>query len=176
MTRQDVPYKPYEPPGGPLRFKLADDTERMLGLPYPLYRWPGTGRYESQLSFSSGQYPSRYDESRSPGSGARADEALLKYERLLFPHGRAHVEVHCTVAFVHTLHTEGYGAIVNGTVLSSFVDRSEVLYRRMQRLGLGQQACVAAAQIRGGGLMPDGRRRGYFVAIDVKRFPGRSYW
>ena len=99
---------------------------------------------------------------------------MSKYERLLFPHGRAHVEADCWVAFVPYEGSKHYRAVINGTELTGYVERSEALRGRMQRLGLGDQACLAAAKIRGGGLMPDGRRRAYFVAVDMKRFPGRA--
>jgi hypothetical protein len=163
----------YSPPNGPLCFKLPDDTERMLVLDYTPHRWPGTGRYDSELSFSV-RYPSKYEEERWPGVEARADAALFKYERLVYPHGRAHVEADCTIAFVPYAGTNQYQTFINGTELGAFVERAPALHGRMQRLGLGGQVCLAAAKICGGGLMPDGRRRAYMVAIDMRRFPGRG--
>lgn len=169
-------YVPYRPPGGPLEFALPDDTERLLALPYRAHRWQGTGRYDSELAFGK-SYPSKYDAERWPELVRGAEERMLTYQRLLFPHGRVYVEADCTVAFVLDQWSHiHYHAVVNGTELSSYVERSAALMGRMKRLGIADQACLAAGKIRGGGTMPDGRPRDYFVAIDMKRFPGRSNW
>ena len=148
-------------------YVLEDETESLLNLSYAPYSWPHLGKFRSDLGMNI-SLPADRDRSKRwyPKAVAAFDR------RISFLGSNVGKWVNCEFCMALVPDAEGkrFSAVVNGVTLVEEFEKSLSIRRRMLLQGLEIKVTLCRARITGGGSLSDGRARGYWLAIDLKRF------
>ena len=158
------------PDDAPIRFRLPDETVARLALPYEPYHWPNSAGFD----FDSGEGFSV----REPWPGHKEKkwyaEKRKPYDRLqalLAPHQDQWVLAGCVAALIPLEGKEGFAVQINGVELISSEFVLDGLRQRMTSAKLPIRVTTCGAIVQGGGLLLNGAKRGYGIALDIKPLP-----
>jgi len=147
-----------------LRLVLPNETVSRLNLTYEPFHWPGSdvfpeyGGFSIQKPWEGYKHKKWYAADREPYD---------RLQKLLAPYNEKWVEATCIAALVPDAGGNNFSLLVNGMTLSDSLYESERLHKLMCQRKMRFLITTCNARISGGGIMPDGRSRGYGIGINI---------
>lgn len=143
---------------------LPNDTVARLNLNYTPFHWPSSPEFPDYGGFSIAE---PWEGHRNKKWYAEARAPYDRLQALLAPNNEIWIEVDCVAALVPDTDGRNFSLQVNGVTLSASLSESRRLHELMRQRHMGFLVTTCRARISGGGVMPDGRRRGYGIWFDV---------
>jgi 5-methylcytosine-specific restriction endonuclease McrA len=134
-----------------LQLVLPNETVDRLNLLYMPFHWPCSDRFPEYGGFS-------IEKGRGP---------YAKLQKLLEPNHDKWIEAECIAALVPNDKGNNFSLQVNGVTLSSSLYESERLKKLFRQKKMPLLVTTCNARISGGGMLADGRKRGYGIVFDV---------
>ncbi|MEI7867403.1 MAG: HNH endonuclease signature motif containing protein [Candidatus Methylumidiphilus sp.] len=150
-----------------LQLVLPNKTISYLNLGYTPFHWsssdkfPEYGGFTIQEPWEGHKHKKWYAADRQPYD---------QLQKLLIPYHEQWIEADCVAALVPDASGQIYSFMVNGVTLSSNLYESPKLHKLILQRKMLLLVTTCKARISGGGTMPDGRKRGYGIAFDVREF------
>lgn len=148
---------------------LPNDTVSRLDLGYTPFHWHSSSEFHAHGGFWIAE-PWAGDRHKSVGHNKRYLEARAPYDRLqqlLIPNSEKWIEAKCVAALIPDKVGLKFSLQVNGTTLSTGLPESQRLHKLMRQRKMRFLVTTCQARIVGGGIMPDGRKRGYGIEFDI---------
>ncbi len=148
-----------------LRFVLPNETVSRLNLAYTPFHWPSSDAFPEYGGFSIQEPWEGYKHKKWYAADREPYDRLQK---LLAPNHEMWIEADCVAALVPDASGRNFSMLVNGVTLSSSLHESPRLHKLMHQRKKRFLVTTCNARISGGGTMPDGRKRGYGIGIDIE--------
>jgi len=148
-----------------VRLVLPNETVSRLNLAYTPFHWPGSDVFPEYGGFSI-QEP--WDGYKHKKWYAADREPYDRLQKLLGPHHDQWIEADCVAALVPDAGGRNFSMLVNGVTLSSILYESPRLHKLMRQRKIPFLVTTCNTRISGGGMMPDGKSRGYGIVFDIE--------
>lgn len=152
-----------------LALVLPNNTASRLDLSYIPFHWPSSPEFHAHGGFWIAE-PWEGDRHKSNGHNKRYLDARAPYDRLqqlLIPNNEKWIEAECVAALIPDPGGLNFSLQVNGATLSTSLSESQRLHKLMRQRKMRFLVTTCQARIVGGGIMPDGRKRGYGIEFDI---------
>jgi hypothetical protein len=150
-----------------LQLILPNKTISYLNLGYTPFHWSSSDKFPEYGGFTIQEPWEGHKHKKWYAADRQPYDQLLK---LLIPHHEQWIQADCVAALVPDVSGQIYSFMVNGVTLSSNLYESPKLHKLILQRKMLLLVTTCKARISGGGIMPDGRKRGYGIAFDIREF------
>lgn len=147
-----------------LALVLPNETVSRLNLDYTPFHWPSSEKFPEHGGFWVEEPWEGY---RQRKWYAAAREPYERLQQLLAPNSEDWIEAECLAALIPDAGGHNFSFQVNGISLSSSLSESSKLNKLFCQRKMRFLVTTCRARISGGGMMPDGKKRGYGIGFDV---------